>query len=83
MVTLNFGICKNCCHEIVFFEGQWKHHITRANLYHVPHWPAGHVITIDLQRKQFHDRNFYRCQNLKSPYILNKNIYHKYKNITL
>ena len=50
MVSLKFGICKNCGHEIVFFEDQWKHHITRANLYHVPHWPTGHVITIDCKR---------------------------------
>ncbi len=24
--------------------------LTRAKLYHVPHWPAGHVITIECKR---------------------------------
>ncbi len=47
MVSLKFGVCKNCSHEVVFFNGQWKHHITRAKLYHIPHWPTGHVITQD------------------------------------
>ena len=47
MTKLKFGICKNCNHEVVFFQDQWKHHTTRAKLYHVPHWPTGHVITID------------------------------------
>ena len=47
MVALKFGVCKNCSHEVVFFDSQWKHHITRTKLYHVPHWPTGHLITLD------------------------------------
>ena len=40
----------NCSHEVVYFEDQWKHHITRTKMYHVPHWPTGHVITLDCKR---------------------------------
>ncbi len=50
LVKLKFGVCKNCGHDVVFFDGQWKHHITRAKLYHIPHWPTGHVITINCKK---------------------------------
>ena len=50
MITLDFGVCKNCGHEIVFFDGQWKHHTTRTKLHHVPHWPTGHVITLECKQ---------------------------------
>lgn len=47
MVKLYFGICKNCGHPVVKKDTCWMHHITRSKLLNLPHWPSGHVITLD------------------------------------
>ncbi|MCL5672394.1 MAG: hypothetical protein JRM76_06115 [Nitrososphaerota archaeon] len=47
---LEFGRCRNCGHEVVFEGGRWKHHVTRSRLLGVPHWPTGHVITVECRR---------------------------------
>ena len=47
MKKLKFGICKNCKHQLAMKDSLWLHHITRSRLLHFPHWPSGHVITVD------------------------------------
>ncbi|EQB71091.1 MAG: hypothetical protein AMDU4_FER2C00201G0008 [Ferroplasma sp. Type II] len=51
MRSLEFGSCKNCGHPVVNFNSKWLHHITRSNLLGLPHWPAGHIITVDCKWK--------------------------------
>jgi len=50
MEHLEFGICKNCGHEVVKLNSRWMHHVTRSKLTGLPHWPAGHVITLDCKQ---------------------------------
>ena len=47
----SFGVCKNCGHPVVNYNSKWSHHITRGELLGLPHWPAGHVITLDCKWK--------------------------------
>ncbi len=51
MVRLEFGVCKNCEHTVVNYNSKWLHHITRSKLLGLPHWPAGHIITLDCKWK--------------------------------
>ena len=47
MKRLEFNVCKNCGHSVVNFNSKWLHHISRSKLLGFPHWPSGHVITLD------------------------------------
>lgn len=64
MKRLEFGICKNCGHQVVKYNSQWLHHITRSKLYGYPHWPAGHVITLDCKYKDCKCNNPELDQNM-------------------
>jgi hypothetical protein len=45
LAKLKFGVCRNCGHEVVLEGSTWEHRATRGELYNVPHWPTGHMIT--------------------------------------
>ncbi|MCI4330856.1 MAG: hypothetical protein L3K19_03280 [Thermoplasmata archaeon] len=52
--TLSYSTCGHCGHEVATRSTtpgpHWVHHITRSRLYHLPHWPTGHILTLGCRR---------------------------------
>ena len=55
IARLEFCLCGGCDHEIALSKSApihgWVHHITRSELFHIPHWPMGHILTTRCMRE--------------------------------